>query len=114
MLSTKFGGKERNAAVLRNVLMWGMLLANRESHIRIGLGGAELFVDPIPALSSMPAGIDGDTMNLDRIFSHGAGGEVAENDSNSDSELDEVLAMAVTGALGEDEGELGLGDEDVA
>jgi TIR domain len=100
VLSTKFGGKERNAAVLRNVLMWGMLLANREDRIRIGLGGAELVVDPVPALASVPVGVDGDAMNLDRIFSEGAGGEVADDEGGNDEELDEVLAMAVTGALG--------------
>ena len=56
-------------------------------------------------------GVDGDAMNLDRIFSEGAGGEVADDEGGNDEELDEVLAMAVTGALGS-EGELDFLDED--
>lgn len=111
VLSTKFGGKERNAAVLRNVLMWGMLLANREDRIRIGLGEADLVVDPVPALCGTPVGVDGDAMNLDRIFLEGAGGEVSDDEHGNDEELDEVLAMAVTGALGS-EGELEFLGED--
>lgn len=111
VLSTKFGGKERNAAVLRNLLMWGMLLANREERIRISLGGSQLVVDPVPALASAPVGIDGDAMNLDRIFSEGAGGEVTEDQTANEEELDEVLAMAVTGTLGA-AGELDFLDEE--
>jgi len=114
VLATKFGGKERNATVLRNVLMWGMLLANREDRIHIGLGGTDLSIDPVPALSSAPAGIDGDTMNLDRIFSGSAGGEVVEIDGQAEDELDEVLTMAVMGALGDDDGEIDLGDAEGA
>ena len=109
VLSTKFGGKERNAAVLRNVLMWGMLLANRQERISIGLGGAELVVDPVPALASVPVGVDGDLLNIDRIFSEGNGGEVIEDAADVEDELDEVLTMAVTGALG-DEGAVELLD----
>lgn len=105
VLSTKFGGKERNAAVLRNVLMWGMLLANRQDRIRVGLGGADMVLHPVPALGSIPVGVDGDLMNLDRIFSDGLGGEVTDEEGGDDEEIDEVLAMAVTGALGEGEDE---------
>jgi hypothetical protein len=111
VLSTKFGGKERNASVLRNVLMWGMLLANRNDRIRIDLGGATLIVDPVPALASAPVGIDGDLMNLDRILAEGTGGEVTGDENGEDEELDEVLAMAVTGALGE-EGSFEVLDEE--
>lgn len=111
VLSTKFGGKERNAAVLRNVLMWGMLLANRADRIRIELGGGELVIDPVPALASVPVGVDGDALNLDRIFSGGLGGEVSADESGDDEELDEVLAMAVTGALG-DGGDIEFLDEE--
>jgi hypothetical protein len=102
VLSTKFGGKERNAAVLRNVLMWGMLLANKDERIRIGVGGDSLVVDPVPALGKVPVGIDGDVMNLDRIFAEGVGSEVAESEGGDDEEIDDVLAMAATGALGEE------------
>ncbi len=111
VLSTKFGGKERNAAVLRNVLMWGMLLANHEDRIRIGLGGASLIVHAVPALASVPVGVDGYAMNLDRIFSDGPGGEVTDDEGGDDEEIDEVLAMAVMGALGDD-GNVALLDEE--
>jgi len=110
VLSTKFGGKERNGAVLRNVLMWGMLLANRQDRIRIGLGCGALVIDPVPTLAGVPVGVDGDAINLDKIFSEGSGGEVTDDGVGNDEELDEVLAMAVTGALGEDDP--GFGDEE--
>ena len=111
VLSTKFGGKERNGTVLRNVLMWGMLLANRQDRIRVALGGGELVIDPVPALAGVPVGVDGDSMNLDRIFADGFGGEVTEDEAGNDEELEEVLAMAVTGALGDDD-DTGFGDEE--
>lgn len=110
VLSTKFGGKERNAAVLRNVLMWGMLLANRQDRIRVALGGSDMVIDPVPTLGSIGVGVDGDLMNLDRIFSEGVGGEVTDEEGGDDEEIDEVLAMAVTGALGE--GEVEVSDEE--
>ena len=111
VLSTKFGGKERNGTVLRNVLMWAMLLADRRDRIRIAVGGHELVIDAVPALGAAPVGIDGDLMNLDRIFAGGTGGEVTDEQTSDDEELDEALAMAVTGALGSDD-EIDFGDEE--
>lgn len=102
VLSTKFGGKERNAAVLRNVLMWSMLLANDHGNIRIAIGETHLIIDAVPALASVPAGIDGDAMKLDRIFADETGGEVTEESNAGDEELEQALIMAVTGSLGPD------------
>jgi TIR domain len=98
VLSTKFGGKERNAAVLRNLMMWSMLLANGSDHIPISLGGTKLTVDQKPAMASVQVGIDGDTLNVDRILSEEIGGEVTSQES-TDAEIDEVLSMATAGTL---------------
>ena len=68
-------------------------------------------IAPGVKIASVPVGVDGDAMNLDRIFSEGAGGEVADDEGGNDEELDEVLAMAVTGALGS-EVEFDFLDED--
>ncbi len=98
VLSTKFGGKERNAAVLRNLLMWTMLLANGQEQIRISLGGTTLVVDQKPSMAGAHFGIDGDTLNLERIFSEEVGAEVTRQET-SDAEIDEVLSQAVAGSL---------------
>jgi hypothetical protein len=103
ILSTKFGGKERNAAVLRNVLMWGMLLADKQDRIRVSLGGAEVVIDSVPASASVTAGVDGDSMKLDKIFAEDAGSEVSPYSDGDGGELDQVLAMAALGALTSDE-----------
>lgn len=99
VLSTKFGGKERNAAVLRNVLMWGMLLADKQERIRVSLGGIDLVIDPVPSHATISAGVDGDSMKLDKVFADDAGAEVSPYADGDAGELDEVLAMAKIGAL---------------
>jgi len=98
VLSTKYGGKERNAAVLRNLMMWSMLLANGSDHISISLGPTTLRVDQKPAMASVQVGVDGDVLNLDRILSEAIGGEVQTQES-TDAEIDEVLSMAAAGTL---------------
>ena len=102
VLSTKFGGKERNAAVLRNLLMWTMLLANGQEQIRISLGGTALLLDQKPAMAGAHFGIDGDTLNLERILSEEVGAEVTRPET-SDAEIDEVLSLAVAGSLATDD-----------
>lgn len=99
ILSTKFGGKERNAAVLRNVLMWGMLLADKQDRIRVSLGGLDLIIGSVPAHASISAGIDGDSMKLDKVLADDAGAEVSPYADGDGGELDRVLAMATLGAL---------------
>jgi hypothetical protein len=104
VLSTKFGGKERNATVLRNVLMWGMLLANGKEQIQISLGTSTLKIDSVPALADCPVGIDGDSMRLDRIFSGALGGEVSPTDTG-DQELEAALVAALSGLSDDDDEE---------
>jgi hypothetical protein len=103
ILSTKFGGKERNAAVLRNVLMWGMLLTDRQDRIRVSLGNRDLVIDPVPARASIAAGVDGDSMKLDKILADDAGSEVLPYSDGDGGELDQVLTMATLGALTSDD-----------
>src|SRR6266568_1197771 len=110
VLSTKFGGKERNATVLRNVLMWSMLLAGGQERISIWVGGTNLVIDPVPALAGAQVGIDGDSMNLDRIFADEVGHEVTAG--AGDDEIEQVLAMAVAGSLESDEDASDVGVEE--
>jgi len=97
VLSTKFGGKERNAAILRNLMMWSMLLADGSDHISLFVGSAKLRIDQKPAMANVQVGIDGDLLNVDRILSDEIGGEVAQE--STDAEIDEVLSLAATGTL---------------
>lgn len=115
--STMWNGPERNATVLRNVLMWGLLLSGGSSRIEVGLGGAAVItVQSVPAHTQLKAGLDGDSIRLDRILGgEGAGetprapgvrsggsadvessetGEVSDTD-----ELDRVADLALVGAL---------------
>ena len=110
MLSTKFGGKERNATVLRNVLMWSMLLAGGQERISIWVGGTNLVINPVPALAGAQVGIDGDSMKLDRIFADEVGHEVTAG--AGDDEIEQVLAMAVAGSLESDDDNSDVGVEE--
>jgi hypothetical protein len=56
-------------------------------------------VDAVPALASVPVGIDGDAMNLDRIFADEPGGEVTAESNAGDEELEHALNLAATGAM---------------
>ena len=67
-LSTQWGGRERNAAVLPNVLMWGLFLANRQSAIELHLGSERLRIGAVPAHSWIGVGVSEDTVRLDRIL----------------------------------------------
>jgi hypothetical protein len=103
VLSTKFGGKERNAAVLRNVLMWGMLLADKQDRIRLPLGNVDFVIDSVPANASIAAGVDGDSIKLDKIFAEDVGSELSPYADGEEGELDQVLAMATLSALTSDD-----------
>lgn len=105
--STMWNGPERNATVLRNVLMWGLLLSKGTSRIEIGLGPTAVVVQSVPAHTQVKAGLDGDSIRLDRILGGDGAGETAveaesaqadEVASGSD-ELDRVANMALVGAL---------------
>jgi hypothetical protein len=89
VLSTKWGGRERNSTILRHVLMWGLVLAdgNRQYEVACG-GGATLAISAIPAHTRVPVGIEGDQIRLDGIL----GGEGAGEIVRPDEELDVIAA----------------------
>jgi hypothetical protein len=90
VLSTKWGGKERNATILRHVLMWGLVLAGGGAEIEIDCGGGtSLVLGTVPAHTRMSVGIAGDQIRLDRIL----GGEGAGEVFAADEELDVVAGL---------------------
>ena len=88
ILSMKWGGRERNAAVLRNVLMWGFLLGNGEQEITLRLGSANAIIKCVPSSAAVAVGIDSDEIRLDRLLSGDGAGEVTAED-----ELDSIAAL---------------------
>jgi hypothetical protein len=109
--STLWGGKERNAAVLRNVLMWGLLVANGKREILINVATAKsplhISVQSVPVYTKLTHGIGGDAIRLDRILGGEGAGEVkrdTESDEIADDrELDAVADLALLDALATDD-----------
>ncbi len=102
-LATQWGGRERNAAVLRNVLMWSVLLGQGKPEIAIDLGGGErLELKTVPAYAETRYGLPSDAIRLEQMLA-GGGGEVL--DPTSDLELDQVAALKIAGAIEEEEEE---------
>lgn len=101
VFSTKWGGRERNAAVLRNVLMWGLLLSGGERAITIDCGGdASCSLATIPAHTDMRMGIAADTISLRNILGGEGAGEQVETDDSpyADAVVDPLI-------LGDGEGD---------
>lgn len=102
-LATQWGGKERNAAVLRNVLMWSVLLARGAPEIAIELGGGQqVRLKTVPAYTDIRVGLPKDAIRLEQMLSEG-GGEVTE--VGTDQELDQLAALKMSGAIEEEEDE---------
>lgn len=110
ILSTKWGGKELNATILRHVLMWGLVLAGGGVEIEVDCGGGTpLVLGTVPAHTRMSVGIAGDQIRLDRILGGDGAGEVFA----ADEELDAVAALRTVRAISEDDdadGQFGDGD----
>ena len=104
VFSTRWGGRERNAALLRNVLMWGLLIAEGQREIAINLGteAAEAYVkvQSVPAHTRTNVGIFGDSIRLDRILSGEGAGERKDAE-----ELEEIANLALLGEPTEDDDE---------
>lgn len=111
-LSTRWGGRERNAGVLRNLLMWGLLLADGRPTIDIDLGAERLVLDSIPAHARIVAGVEGDQIRLDRVLRGEGAGESARTDdvgpyrapkdaggTTDGEDLDHLIALEASGAL---------------
>lgn len=106
VLSTKWGGKERNATILRHVLMWGLLLSEGQSKMEVDCGGgAKLILDGVPAQARTRAGILGDEIRLDRLLGNEGAGEIL----TPENELDAVAALhtggEISGAAADEEDE---------
>ena len=109
-LSTKWGGKEKNKTVLKHVLMWGLLLANRQNRISVWLGPQNLELFQVPAHSRIPVGIADDQMSLTDILTGEPGGEIAETEIE---EIDQVLEdMITSGETGNDDDDRDPDDND--
>jgi hypothetical protein len=97
MLSIRWGGKERNAAVLRNTLMWGLLLSAGKPELRMDVGpGAILRVAAVPAHSALNVGISGDSIQLARVLGGEGAGEAVMNDALDTDELEAVANLHAT------------------
>lgn len=109
--STLWGGKERNAAVLRNVLMWGLLIADGKREILVNVATAKMpvyvSVHSVPIHTKVSHGIGGDAIRLDRILGGEGAGEVkrdvGSDEVEGDQELDDVADLALVGALETDD-----------
>jgi hypothetical protein len=107
VFSTKWGGREKNAALLRNVLMWGLLVAKGEREIRINVATeqAPLLVrlQSVPAHTRVAVGIFGDKIRLDRILRGQGAGEQLEDEDSGAKELDAIANLALLGEPADDE-----------
>jgi hypothetical protein len=59
-LSMKWGGKERNVAILRHVVFWARTLGRGGSRIEIATGASPIVLSGLPALSRTTFGIEFD------------------------------------------------------
>jgi len=109
--STLWGGKERNAAVLRNVLMWGLLIADGKREILVNVATAKMpfyvSIESVPIYTKISRGIAGDSIRLDRILGGEGAGEVKRegtgDEVEGEQELDEVADLALLGVLETDD-----------
>jgi hypothetical protein len=60
----KWGGKERNAAILRHVIFWARTLGQGRSRIEISTGASPIVLSGLPALSRTTFGIEFDHIAL--------------------------------------------------
>jgi hypothetical protein len=102
VFSTKWGGREKNASVLRNVLMWGLLISDgkREIEINIGAEASRVVakIQSVPSHTRINVGIPGDEIRLDRILAGEGAGEQREQTAPDDvQELKKIADLALIG-----------------
>jgi hypothetical protein len=102
VFSTMWGGRERNAAVLRNVLMWGLLLSDKSGAIKINVGTPKhpviVALRGVPARTNIGRGVFGDSIRMERILAgEGAGEMVATVGDEGVAELDRIATLALLG-----------------
>jgi hypothetical protein len=93
MLSMRWGGKERNAAVLRNTLMWSLVLSGGKAEIVMPVGSSDIRVAAVPAHSSLNVGIKTDSIQLARILGGEGAGETGLPETVTADELDGVAKL---------------------
>jgi hypothetical protein len=67
-LSIKWGGKERNAAILRNIVFWSRSLSRGTSVIEVPTGGSPIVIRSIPAIAKTTFGIADDHIGLGSLL----------------------------------------------
>ncbi len=102
VFSTKWGGREKNATVLRNVLMWGLLIADGKREIAINIGTetipAMATIQSVPSHTRINVGIPGDEIRLDRILAGEGAGEQRDETAGDDvQELKKIADLALIG-----------------
>jgi hypothetical protein len=103
VLSVKWGGREGNDTVLRQLLMWARLLAAGGSSISLPVGGgASIRIAPVPIHGRSNLGILGDAANVERLLAGEEAGEVVGEADTDD--LDMVAVAHARGELGLEEG----------
>lgn len=67
-LSVKWGGKERNAAILRHIVFWGRTLSSDKVQIHLSTGGQDVVVSSIPAHAQARFGIADDSIQFKALL----------------------------------------------
>lgn len=63
-LSIKWGGKERNASILRHIVFWGRTLARGSPRIEISTGAQPVIISGIPAFAKVNFGVEFDSIGI--------------------------------------------------
>jgi len=93
-LSIKWGGKERNAAILRHIAFWGRTMTKRGTKIEITTGGVPITISAIPAFARTTFGIEFDQIGIGTLIEQAEdelalAAEVAVFDGEHDPEEDD-------------------------
>lgn len=67
-LSMKWGGKERNAAILRHIIFWARTLTKGETKAEIQTGAKTIVLSGIPALARTNFGVDFDHIGFTSLL----------------------------------------------
>jgi len=67
-LSIKWGGKERNAAILRHIVFWARTLSRQASKIEIATGGQPILISGIPAFARTTFGVEFDHIGVGSLL----------------------------------------------
>ena len=67
-LSMQWGGKERNAAILRHVMFWARTLSRGKAKIEMTTGGKPIVVSGIPAFGRASFGIEFDHIDIGSLL----------------------------------------------